>query len=533
MIEALQNVFPRVRKICAPASLKRRKIRYAPALGAVLLLTVACGAGEQTGSAEKSPTEKPEITFGLKVGPVSLDPAKDGTGGYLIMRALTNESLIHQEPDGSFSPGLATEWGYVGTGNKEFELTLREGARFSDGEPVTAEAVKKWLEYFAAANGPNLEFLDGIESIEAVDESTVRIQLEQANPIVPWVLSDQNNWGAVSSPEALKSPKILGTETYGAGPYVLDVSQTVGEDHYTFVPNKYYYDQSAIRFSKITAKIISTPTSMLQAVNAGQVDVAQGDATTADAVSQGIEVLHEPASVVVMTLDRGGVVSKPLADLRVRQALNFAVNRAEIAKAMFGEYGSPATQMGSADGFNPEDDDFYSYDPEKAKSLLAEAGYADGFTAEVLVSSANSQSLMQAVAQDLKDVGVDLKLKTPNTQAEWVQELEGNETFPMLQAGMTLSRPMWSQYGLYLKEKSIYNRLGTWSDPEIDKLFNEGQNAEDPASYWTRITKRATEQAHFLPILSVDGIYYVSEDIEGVSLSDSRALPVATEWSPR
>ena len=86
-----------------------------------------------------------------------------------------------------------------------------------------------------------------------------------------------------TSPRAIAHPKLFNNETYGEGPYVLDPSQTVTGDHYTFVPNKFYYDPTQIRFKKVIVKVIASKASILQALETHEIDIADGDVTTASA----------------------------------------------------------------------------------------------------------------------------------------------------------------------------------------------------------------------------------------------------------
>ncbi len=510
----------------------RRRHIWLPTIVAALLTLVACGGSPATSNPAAGDRT---LTIGLNAGPTTLDPAKDGTNNYLIVRPLTNAALIHMNPDGSFSPGLATQWRYLGTGNTDFELTLRQDARFSDGSPVNAAAVKTWLDYFAKANGPNLSFMGTIRSVDTVGDWTVQIHLASPNPIIPWTLSDQNNWGALSSPAAVADPGTLGSRTVGAGPYMLDPTDTVAGDHYTYVPNPYYHDKSAVHFNKIIAKIIPTPSSLVQAINSGQVDVAVGDPSTARAASpRVVDIVHAPTAQWLLALDNGGVLAKPLADPRVRQALNYAIDRPAIVKAIVGEYGSPTAEIGSSDGYDPAYSDHYPYDPAKAKALLAEAGYPQGFSATILVQGAAGnlgRPLVQATVKYFNDIGVQLTLDTAGTQAEWTQKLQANTTYPILHAGLVPTRSMWLQYGLYLKAKGIYNKLGTWSDPTVDQLWNTGQVAADPGPSWQQISRRATDQAYFVPILFADSIFYVAKHIKGVTPTAHRQVPIATEWT--
>jgi peptide/nickel transport system substrate-binding protein len=138
----------------------------------------------------------------------------------------------------------------------------------------------------------------------------------------------------------------------------------------------YYYHHAAIRFSKVVVRVIPSPASMLEAMTTGQVDVAQGTTSTADAAAAfaGIDVLYASQAVGgLWFLDRSGTLSPPIADVRVRRALNYAIDRRAITESLIGRYGEPTSEVITTDGFDPEFQDYYEYDPARARALLAEA----------------------------------------------------------------------------------------------------------------------------------------------------------------
>jgi peptide/nickel transport system substrate-binding protein len=494
------------------------------------LVWVAAAAGARTAAT------KPTLNIG-ETAFISLDTAKDVFRNHTV----THEPFIYMNADGSFRPGLATSWRYLkpmarsGRANKDFELTLRRNARFSDGAPVTAQAVKAWLEYFPKGNGPHAGSMGPISSVETIGRWTVRIHLKSPNPVMPYTLSDQNNWGAISSPNAIANPALMATNTYGAGPYKLEPAQTVMNDHYTFVPNPYYYDKSKIKWSKVVLKVISTPTSALQALQAGQVDFVSGDPTTAGAAARsGFTVVHAPFANWGFTLDVAGVVSKPLADVRVRQALNYALDRKTIAASLYGRYGRPTSALLTPDGTDPKYTNYYSYNPGRAKALLAAAGYPNGFALDEVVVHPAGVPLAQAVAKYLGDVGVKLNLDVKTTVPAYGQAVLGNTKSPMIQALMAYFRPMWAQYVFVIKPGSSFNRLrGGWHDRTINNLWLKGQRAAKPTTYWKQITARLTSQALFMALSTTDGIIYASKKVKGVVATPNRVFQSIVELSPR
>ncbi len=498
---------------------------------AAVALALACVAGAATARG----AAKPQLTIGMSTGPESLDPAKNGTGPSQAWFSLFATPIIHVKPDGSFGPGLATSWHYFRTSagaNKGFEFTLRHDARFSDGTPVNAQAVVTWLKYFQSANGPALLFMGPVRSIQAVGKWTVRIQLMAPNPVVPLALSERGNWGDVESPKAVANASVLGSQTAGAGPYVLVPSQSVTNDHYTFVPNKYYFDKSAIRYSKIVVKIIPDPSSLLQAVKTGQVDVATGDTTTAaSAASAGLKIVRVvPGVEGIVFLDRGGAVAKPLADPRVRQALNYAIDRKTITQAIQGGNGKPTSAIFAADApLDPKLQNYYPYNPVKAKSLLAAAGYPNGFTFNVVGGTPQQDKLTPSVAKYLSAIGVTLKIGIPSSNPEWAQMVFSG-TYSAVTTG-TGNSPMWLFYQFFLGPKGPLNQHG-WYDRTLENLWEQGSRAAKPAAYWKQLQERTVRQADFLPVFTYSDIYYVSKHVGGVVDSDV-AYPLASEWFPK
>jgi peptide/nickel transport system substrate-binding protein len=520
--------------------IRRREPRrhHRAARFALLAIAAACGLAISACSGpgnSAGPTSQPGSHSVLDIGwatpPNDLDPAKDGLVD-IAWRSLADAYLIHVNQNGTYSPGLATSWGYVGTGNTTFSLTLRHNVKFSDGEPLTAAAVKGWLEYFEGIKGITWSTIGAIKSIDTQGEYTVTIHLAAPNPTLPLALSEESNWGAVQCPKFVASPALLGTQTCGAGPYTLDAAQTVTNEQYTYVPDKQYYDQSAIKYQKVVVKIISTPSAMLNALTTGQIQFAQGDLPTANAAtSAGFNVLalgSNPAGLLLAS--RSG----PLASLQVRQALNYAVNRQAIAAGLFGKYGTPSSEIPTTDGWVPSLQKYYSYDPGKAKELLAAAGYPNGFPLSGLVygvgGGAAGAPVVQAVAQSLAAVGVKVSVADPATAPEFVAA-RASQKYPLI--GMT------APYGSTYDTVAVLFRPGSplnpfnLDDPQISALWAHGSAAADPSASWQELNKYLVAQAYALPVLSYPATYFYSKSLGNVGADGAaRSFPLAAEWQP-
>jgi peptide/nickel transport system substrate-binding protein len=518
--------------------------RHAFVVGMVAVVlaaaSVLAGTVRAADTAGHAAAAKPVMTIGMLNGPASLDPSKD-SATFDVIRSLTNESIIHLAPDGSYVPGLATSWRYFSTGNgpnKGFEFVLRHNARFSDGSPVTAAAVKTWFDYFSHGSGAFITAMGQISQIKTVGKWKVQLILQAPNPDMPYVLAEFNNWGAVSSPASVANPSELQSGTYGAGQYMLDPGQTIAGDHYTLVPNPYYYDKSKVKWSKVVVKVITSSSSMLAALQTGQIDVAQGDATTVSAAqSGGFRVISGyDATSGLLIADRKGAYSKPLGDVRVRQALNYAVDRKAITKAIVGSRGVPTSEWTSSNGFDPKYQNYYAYNPAKAKSLLAAAGYPNGFTLNVLTTTAalgfaNGGVLDQAIAKYLEAVGVKLEITDPPTVSQFVQ-LRRSKTFPVIQISY-YDNPMSNSF-LTMFSSVGPPALNPWAvnDPGLTKLWVKGIRAKNSSVYWTKMSQYLVTQAYMVPIYIFNNYWYSAKKVDGIKFEGALHTPLAVDWYP-
>lgn len=515
--------------------------------GAAVLLALTagslagCSSSGSVASSSSSGGTKPVLTVGLTSYTPSLNPAIAGGGDQSMPIDFAYASLTHLGPDGGIGPGLATSWHYVGNTNTEFTLTLRHDARFSDGTQVTASAVKAWLDYAYFTVKGYITSSISLKSIDTSGEWTVNLHLAAPNSGVPYLLSEADMWGFIGSPKAIPHASTLGTATDGAGPYIVVPAQSITGSTYTFKPNPYYYDQPAVHFSKVVAKIITSPTTMIEAIKSGQIDVAQGDITTAPtAQAAGLNVITAPSGFdQILLLDRGpktpdGSAANPLASVQVRQALNYAIDRKAVTQAIYGNYGVPTSETGSSDGFVPSLQNYYPYDPAKAKSLLAAAGYPQGFTFTVTSETTFgtlADPVLEAVAQEYKAIGVTLKITSPSGQPQWANQVLGG-SWESCGFIATAFPPLSDWYNFQLAPNSSENQHG-WDDPVLDALDKQGQASLSPGQYWQAMTRRIVTQADEIPIFNFDAFWYTTKNIGGLSFSANNGTPYPSEWSAK
>lgn len=500
----------------------------------VLGLTACSGPGEGSGS---SGGDTLRVAIASDVLP---NPALGTVYGdrAAITYSLAYAPLVHVGTDGSLQPALATSWRYVdesaSSKNRLFELTLRDDARFSDGTAVDAAAVVGWLAYFVDTAGPFSGVLGPDPQFEAMDARTVRIRMTTPNPAVASILSDQGpNIGFVVAPAAVANPDLLSSGTYGAGRYRLDSESSVRSDRYAYVSNEHFYDRDALDYQGVDLRVIADPASRIQAQLSGQLDVSTGDVATVQAAKDaGLDVISAAQGVVFLTLDTVNNTTVPaFADVRVRQAVNLAIDRSTIARAMLGEVGVPASSFLQTD-IDAGLDDYWAYDPERARALLAEAGYADGLSFPVLVQGAyrgnRGEPLLRAVAKYLQEVGIDVDITSYPTDPDYARDVFAYKA-PMV-ALLDILSDTPTMYSSYVASGAALNFFG--GDPELDRLYAEGAAAEDPIPAWTQMWQRFTEQAYVVPLVEDPNILYATGDVGGIEMNRDHKTALPTEWSP-
>ncbi len=495
--------------------------------------TAACGGG--SGGASSSET----LTVISGTAPATLDPVKANVGSDNWFVNLTYDTLLRLGPNGEVGAGLAAKWGYVGENNKVFEMTLRSGAKFSDGTPVTARAVADSLDYARKHGLNSATWTSAIESVTATGPLTVRIRCASPHPVLPLLLNQIQLMGSVISPKGLADPSKMGTQSFGAGPYVLDGTQTATGDHYTYTPNPNYWDKSKIRWKKIVVKVVTNPSSALDAVKTGQADLTTVVANQADtAKTSGLAVIHAPIAFAGVNLvDRDGTLAKPLGDLRVRQALNYAVDRQAITQAIFREYGQPTAQLSlpGLDGYVSDYDNRYPYDPAKARKLLAEAGYPDGFSLRAEVQGVNGFDLLpQAVFQQWKQIGVTVNVVTDTTVGGFLTNAT-SKTFPALGFAYGGLPTYLTSLDWMLPHVSAFNPFAT-KDAKLMEMLAAAAAAPQArqAPLYRDAMRYVVDQAWFVAVSRQDNIYaYNDKKLTGVTVASGYLPDLAWAVAPR
>jgi peptide/nickel transport system substrate-binding protein len=498
-------------------------------VGASLVLAgcAATAPTENTGDTEAVPRGG-TLTIGAVQDVPNWDPGQAHVGHLLQPYQAAYDTLILREPDGEYSPMLAEKWEF-NDDQTAITLDLRTDVTFSDGAEFNAEAVKANLEHFKAANGRQASQLISLESVEVVDDDTVTLNLTAPDPAFEYYLSQAA--GLMGSPESLGTEEIKATPV-GSGPYELDPSGTTAGSQYTFTAREDYWNPDLQKFDKIVFKVLTDGTARLNALVSGQVDVTLLDArNAAQAEGAGKELSSNQVDWTgLFLLDRDGELNPALGDVRVRQAINYALDRKTMLKEVQLDMGTVTTQV-----FGPESgayvdalDKEYPYDPEKAKDLLAEAGYEDGLEITLPIFT-GVESTGALLVQQFADVGITLNLVTippANLQSELV-----SKKYEMVHFFQFQGEPWVTINGL-IAPTAFYNAFKN-TDPELQKLIDEVHFAgEESAEKAKEVNKYVVENAWFAPLYRLDQIVFIDPTKITSTPQAQQAVPSIYNFAP-
>jgi peptide/nickel transport system substrate-binding protein len=382
-------------------------------------LVVAAGAALFAASALAAP--KDNVTIGMILEPPGLDPT---TGAAAAIGEITHyniyEGLTKINSDFSVTPLLADSWTFS-PDLKTLTFKLKSGVKFQDGEPFTSNDVKFSFERAAAANSTNKDkvFFASIAAVDASDPMTVSLNFKQPSFDALFHLGMNT---AVIVDE--KSAATDATNPIGTGPYKLanwNKGSSVSLEKWDG-----YRDPGKIAIAKATFKIINDPAAAVAALLAGDVDLFPRFGNN-EAVAQ---FQNDPRFTVTVGGTEGKTIiamnnkKKPLDDLRVRQAIAYAIDRKAIIDGAMSGYGVP---IGSH--LTPNDPGYidltgmYPHDPAKSKQLLKDAGVTTPLSLSLILPPVANYARQggEIVAAELAEVGIQAKIEN----VEWAQWLSG------------------------------------------------------------------------------------------------------------
>jgi peptide/nickel transport system substrate-binding protein len=478
------------------------------------------------GAAPAFAANKSELVIGSLLDVKSWDPSQADIGHMAPLYQAAYDNLILRTPDGQYKPNLATSW-KLNADDTVMTLKLRTDVKFSDGSAFDATVAKANLDNFIKGNGPQAGTIAGA-SVAVVDPSTIAITLKDPNPELAYYLSTTDSY--MASPKALGTAG-LKTTPVGSGPYIIDPSSSAGSQE-VFVANPNYWDKSKIKFKKITFKIMGDTTARLNALLSGQIDATLLDTKTAPtAKTRGLtQYLNNVDWQGLLMFDRAGKINVFLKNVKVRQAIAYAINRAALLKAIQDGQGEITNQpfAKSSPAYDTALDKTYPFDIKKAKQLLTEGNASGGFD---LTMAAWPDPTMNAIVGDqLKAIGINVTwVQTP--AADYRNALKSGKyaagIFQLFQgtpwvAINQLATPNGSWNILHSTDPVIDKALASLKDDASDKNLN---------AQATIINRFLVQNAWYIPFYRVPQLFFAGKHVKTANQAQN-AVPYLYSYAP-
>ena len=428
------------------------------------------------------------------------------------------EGLTSRGPELTLQPGLATSWKYLD--DKTLEFTLRQGAKFHNGEPFNADAVVFTFQRLLGPEGeksPQRGNYESIATVEKVDDYTVRFHLKNVDPTLLTKLAGYG--GMIVPPKYIqeKGDAYFDTHPVGTGPYA--VTEYTKDSRVVLKRFDDYWGEKA-KTPNVIVRFIPEDTTRVAEFQTGAVDIMQNvppsqvQSLSVDSNTQVIKVGGPTAFVLRLVTDK-----PPVNNVKVRQAIGYAVDTKTIIDTILGGLGKQISSFQGDISFgNNPDLKPIEFNPDKAKQLIQAAG-AKGANLDFYFNSNSSvqKEIAQAIASELKDVGLNVTLHPVEFQtliSDLIPNGKAGHMYLSGWGGWTLDFDN-TAYLLYTKGQKWDPDFG---DPKIDELLKAERSTNDQskrAEIFKEMTVRLRELMPDVPLYQGVEAWAVGKKVQG------------------
>lgn len=488
-------------------------------LAVIFLLVIASGCGKNSSQAnQNSPTAqttKKQLVIGLDNDPPQLDPQKSSAAvDRQVYQSLYN-TLVDIDSKGKIVPELATSW-KISSDGKTYTFNLRKNVKFQDGTIFDAKAVKFNLERelnpkFAS---PRISEIGVIKNVKILDKYKVQFQLKQPYSPLLTILTDRS--GMMLSPTAIKKEGAnFSNHPVGTGPY--QFVERVKQDHITVKVFEGYWGKKP-KVQTILYHPYADGNVRLTNLSSGNVDLVNTiDYKDIDQIKKNQKLKLDEKDAIGFQGIALNVHRAPLNNIKIRQAINLAIDRKAIAKVIFHNYVTPAaTPLPASSWAHDSDIKIPNGNTAAAKKLVEESGIKNvHFTLKIPAGSSQNQQLGQIVQSMLKKVGIHVKLEMVEFGTMIQQGTEHN--FDALNLGWSgRLDPDGTIYSWFVT-KGSNNDMG-YSNAKVDKWLNEARTVSSKSerkSLYDKVSQKIWEDAPYIPLYYPDDYKAMKENVEG------------------
>lgn len=507
---------------------------------------------EEKTDGENEPVKGGTLIIGIESEADVLDPHR--AGGWVTFRINRQifESLVTEDlskpsseaPIPPLKPGLAESW-EVSPDGLRYTFYLRKGVKFHDGTDFNAEAVefnirRVWdpdFEYYDARSAGNLEKTYGyLKEINVIDPYTIELVLEKPfSPFLRMLAQGSMGSAGIVSPTALKEwgNDLFAEHPVGTGPFKFE-ERVRGQKIVLSRNDDYWGDKPYL--DRVIFRPIPDAAARVTALETGEVDVIA--VPPPDAVenlkAKGFVIKEgTPPHVWYLSFNFNNPI---MQNKKVRQAIIMAINREGMAKDLLRGTVNPAysVQSPANEAYDPNFVD-YEYDPEKAKQLLAEAGYPDGFETIFQTSVDGSGQLIPVpmaewIQQDLAKIGIDVKLET----YEWISYLG---MWTSMDEEIGFNQMSWGFTTPYFLSIIAHSQSGAnagkYNNPQVDELIEKAVSETDQEKaneYWRQVNQLISEDAAIAPIVNDKSPYAMADYVQDFIVPSQEWYDLTQVW---
>jgi peptide/nickel transport system substrate-binding protein len=450
---------------------------------------------------------------------LTLDPIASSDNPSIWSELLIFDQLVRPSADGkALTPALAEKW-TVSPDGLEYDFTLRD-AKFSNGDPVTADDVVFSLQRAAGEKSDWARFFKPITHYEVVDAKTIRMKLDK--PFTPMLNNLALFSGSIVPKKLVESDPNFFTHPIGSGPFKL-VDWHKGEKM-TFAKNENYWQKGKPAIDGAEVQIIAEDNARVLKLQAGEVDaIINVPYNQMSQLAANSDLKTGTADVFRIELVQLNTTKKPFDDARVRQALNYAIDEDALIKGVLYGHGKPAVSAIPIMAHHNEELKPYPLDIDKAKKLLDEAGYAKGFTAKLLVPAGDvTYRQVATVLQDAwKKIGANIEIDAIEGSTQYSTTKAGNYEMSLSYATSDTIDPD-QLVGFTSVNPERANAFHTqWHDDRVNELYaleRRTLDGPDRAKQFQEIEARVHDAAPFVFLYHAQATYATRANVDGFAV---------------
>lgn len=495
----------------------KKRTKKLAALLCTAVLCLSLGACGQNGDSKESPAEetsgkRTDLNLLINDAFSTLDPGNLSlTADFKLCRQIY-EPLYKLDNDGNEIAVLATEYS-VSDDQLTWNFKLREGVKFHNGDPLTTQDVAYSLNR-CMESAYMQTYAEPLESVTAIDDTTVEIKLKA--PFSP-LIENLSYLGVVSqkfAEENMDDQGLLGFNTCGTGPYMH--KESTPDVSVTLASNPDYWDGEP-SIKTLNFELITDASTALTAFEAGELDIVAVPSASWEEVSSNDAYASDAPLTNHCLYLMFNTQQAPFDNQKLRQAIAYAIDRQAIIDMAMDGLAEPASTLATPYMFGyQEEHPSYEYDPEKAKELLAEAGYPDGLDIGSLKTMGGTyfEKVMQVVQGQLQAIGITSQIEGMDGNALVSDCISGN--FGLANMGQSMTQDYDFLKSYFCKDYIDGLNMARYQNDEVDALFTEGASTVDKdarMATYTKIEEITQDACAYVPLYNMQNTVAWNKDL--------------------